>query len=95
MTGTTRSSAGLNERQRKALYRAWHRGMRETDLLLGSFADAEIGDLDERELAQFESLLDQPDAEILHWVTGSSKAPEKFDTALLRRVVDFYPETLD
>ena len=37
MTGTTRSSEGLDPRRRKLLFRSWHRGMREMDLILGSF----------------------------------------------------------
>ena len=40
MTGTTRSSAGLDERRRRLLYRSWHRGTREMDLIMGRFADA-------------------------------------------------------
>ena len=46
MTGTTRSSSDLDPRRRKALFRSWHRGTREMDLVLGRFADAEIGSLD-------------------------------------------------
>lgn len=86
MTGMTRSSAGLNSRQRKALYRAWHRGMRETDLILGAFADAEIAAMDDAELGLFETLLDQPDSEILAWVTGEASPPASLDTALLQRI---------
>ena len=35
----------LDARRRKLLFRSWHRGMRETDLILGQFADAEIAAL--------------------------------------------------
>jgi antitoxin CptB len=43
MTGTIRSSDGLDVRRRRILFRAWHRGMREMDLIMGRFADAVIG----------------------------------------------------
>ena len=43
MTGTARSSEGLDPRRRKLLFRAWHRGMREMDLIMGGFADARVG----------------------------------------------------
>jgi antitoxin CptB len=43
MTGTTRSSADLDPRRRRILVRAWRRGIREMDLVIGGFADAEIG----------------------------------------------------
>ena len=48
MTGTTRSSAGLDARRRRILYRSWHRGTREMDLLMGRFADALIGEMSEQ-----------------------------------------------
>ena len=58
MTGSTRSSEGLDVRRRKILFRAWHRGMRETDLILGRFADAAIADLSDADLGDFEQLLE-------------------------------------
>ena len=45
MSGSTRTSADLDVRRRRILFRAWHRGMREMDLIMGRFADAEIGTL--------------------------------------------------
>ena len=85
MTGTTRSSAGLDARRRRALFRAWHRGMREMDLVLGRFADEEIGSMNEEELCQFEELLEIPDTELFKWMTGA-KTPEAHDTPLLKRI---------
>ena len=58
MSGTTRSSADLDVRRRQILYRSWHRGMREMDLIMGRFADAEIGELSEEDLAEFERLIE-------------------------------------
>ena len=55
MTGTTRSSGGLDDRRKRLLFRCWHRGTREMDLILGRFADAEIADLSDDELAQLEA----------------------------------------
>jgi antitoxin CptB len=54
MTGTNVSSGGLDARRAKALFRSWHRGMREVDLILGGFADAEIASLTDAELGQYE-----------------------------------------
>ena len=49
MSGAQAKSLELDARQRRILFRSWHRGMREMDLLLGRFANAEIGNLcDER-----------------------------------------------
>ena len=89
MTGTTRSSEGLDARRRKLLFRAWHRGMREVDLIMGRFADAALAGFDEAELADFERLLDVPDREMLAWVTGEEPVPSHYDTALFRKLRDF------
>jgi antitoxin CptB len=90
MTGTTRSSEGLDPRRRKILFRAWHRGMRELDLIMGRFADAALADFNETELAEFERLLDVPDPDMFAWVVGEEPAPPEYDTALFRRLRDFH-----
>src|SRR6266480_7305450 len=89
MTGTSRSSDGLDARRRKLLFRAWHRGMREMDLIMGRFADATIEQLAADELADFELLLEVPDRELLAWITGEFDVPPNYDTALFRRLRDF------
>ena len=89
MTGTTRSSEGLDVRRRKLLFRAWHRGMREMDLIMGRFADAAIDELTQGELAAFEQLMEVPDRELLAWVTGEANAPTTYDTPLFRRLREF------
>ena len=90
MTGSARSSEGLDTRRRKLLFRAWHRGMREMDLIMGRFADAAVEHLTEAELAEFEQLIEMPDRELLAWVTGEADAPAAYDTPLLRRLREFH-----
>jgi antitoxin CptB len=90
MTGMTRSSDGLDVRQRKLLFRAWHRGMREVDLILGRFADAAIAQLTDGELAQLERLMEVPDRDLLAWVTGEWEVPADYDTPLYRKLRDFH-----
>ena len=89
MTGTARSSDGLDARRRRLLYRAWHRGMRETDLIMGRFADASIEQLTAAELADFEQLMDVPDRELLAWITGEANVPPDYDTPLFHRLREF------
>ena len=89
MTGTARSSEGLDTRRRRLLFRCWHRGMREMDLIMGRFADAAVEQLTSDELAEFEHLMEAPDRELLAWITGEAEVPPEFDTALFRRLRDF------
>jgi len=90
MSGTTRSSEGLDERRRRLLFRAWHRGIREVDLIMGGFADAHIADLGEDEVDDFERLMDVQEHELLGWVTGQIQIPADSDSALFRRICVFH-----
>lgn len=95
MTGTNRTSHGLDPRRRRALYRAWHRGLKEMDLILGRFTDAEIGTMSGPEFDDFERLLEMPDVDLYDWVTGRNEVPPEFDTVIFRRLRAFrsLPET--
>jgi antitoxin CptB len=90
MTGSTRSSDGLDVRRRKILFRAWHRGMRETDLILGRFADAAIVDLSDADLGDFEQLLEVQDRDVLAWLLGETDVPPEFDTPFFGKLCAFH-----
>ena len=87
MTGTTRTGEGLDPRRRKLLFRSWHRGMREMDLILGNFADAEIEAMSEADLDQYERLLEINDTELLPWITGQTPLPAGVDLPIFDRVL--------
>ena len=93
MTGTTRTSADLDPRRKKILFRSWHRGIREMDLIMGGFADAHIGTLSEEELDVFEALIEVPDRDLFRWISGEAEVPENYDTPLYRRLKDFHTHT--
>jgi antitoxin CptB len=88
-TGTNLSSEGLDPRRRRLLFRCWHRGIREMDLVLGGFADAHLASLTEAELDEIEGWLEVPDQQIFAWVNGMEVTPQEFDTTLFRRLRDF------
>jgi antitoxin CptB len=79
----------LDARRRRLSFRAWHRGMREMDLIFGRFADRFVADLNDTELAEFERLIDVPDRELLGWITGEFDIPAEHDGPLLRRLREF------
>ena len=85
-----RTSDDLDIRRRKALFRAWHRGILEMDLVLGRFADAAIGGLGDDELGDFERLMEVPDRDLFGWLTGEADTPANYDTAVFRRIRDFH-----
>ena len=90
MSASPRSSADLDPRRRKILFRAWHRGMREMDLIMGRFADAAISDFSDAELDEFERLIEVLDRDLLSWVTGEAPVPANYDTDLFRKLKAFH-----
>jgi antitoxin CptB len=76
----------LDPRRKRVLFRAWHRGMKEMDLIFGRFADREIATLSEDELRAFEALMEEPDDEVYLWVIGRTPVPATFETPLLGRI---------
>ncbi|WP_442756251.1 succinate dehydrogenase assembly factor 2 [Methylocystis sp. JAN1] len=77
-------------RRRRIKIRAWRRGMRELDILVGGFVDARVDALSDAELDEMEALLDLPDAELLSWLAGGAPPPPERDTALLRAIIAFH-----
>jgi antitoxin CptB len=90
MTGSIRSSDGLDPRRRQLLFRSWHRGTREADLIMGRFADAHIEAFSDADIEQYEHLLDALEADLLSWMTGAMAVPAEHDTAMFRRVREFH-----
>ncbi len=75
-------------RRKRLRFRCWHRGSRESDLLLGRFADRYLDELDSLALVQLEALLAEEDPDIWDWALGRKPVPADHDTpvmALLRR----------
>jgi antitoxin CptB len=76
-------------RLKRLRFRAWRRGFREADLILGPFADSHGQSLTEPQVEAFEALLDQPDHDVYGWIVGSEPAPAPFETALLALIRAF------
>ena len=69
----------LEFRQRRLAFRAWHRGTREADLMIGGFADRHAASWGPGEIAWFEALLDEQDVDIMAWAIGKAVPPERFE----------------
>jgi antitoxin CptB len=89
VTGTTRSSEGLDFRRRRLLFRSWHRGTREMDLIMGRFADAMISELTEAEIDELERLSEQPEPDLYAWITGDRPVPPEHDTGVFQKLRSF------
>lgn len=65
-------------RLKRLRFRAWHRGTREADYMMGCFFDRFHTDWDEADIAWFEALLDRDDADVLDWVLGKAEVPAEY-----------------
>lgn len=71
-------------RLKRLRFRAWHRGTREADLLIGGFFDAHGADWSDEELAWFEALLEEQDVDIMAWAIGSQTCPSRWDGEMMQ-----------
>jgi antitoxin CptB len=73
-------------RLKRLRFRAWHRGTKEADLMMGGYADHHGASWDEAELAWFEALLEEQDVDIMAWAMGTADAPARWQGPMLDRL---------
>ncbi|UTW56601.1 succinate dehydrogenase assembly factor 2 [Kordiimonas sp. SCSIO 12610] len=76
----------LPDRKRRLVFRAWHRGIKELDLIFGNFIEANIDDFNDQDCHWFESIFEEQDHEILEWITKGENVPAKFQGDMMNRL---------
>ena len=76
-------------RRRRLRYRAWHRGTRELDLMLGPFVDAYADEMGGAELDRLERLLVEAETDLQNWFLGQAEPPPSADRELIDRIIAF------
>lgn len=71
-------TSDLPTRFARAKFRAWHRGTREADYMIGGYFDRYHNDWNDEDLRWFETLLDEDDVEIMAWALQTEPVPERF-----------------
>lgn len=80
----------LELRKKRIRYRSWHRGCKETDILLGHFCDQYVEAMDDETLTHFEAVLDEEDANLFRWLTGEQPIPARLSAnPILTRLLSF------
>ena len=77
-------------RVKRLRFRAWRRGFREADLILGPFADRQAATMSEAEIVQFERLLEESDSDVYAWIVGQEVAPVAFQGEVLEMIRAFH-----
>ena len=80
----------LDIRRKRLFFRSWHRGTRESDLILGRFAELHLALFDAGQLDRYEALLECADADLFDWLSGRAPAPPAQDHDVMRLLRDFH-----
>lgn len=86
---TEQNQTPLDNRRRRALFRSQHRGMKETDVLLGRYAEAHLAAMSDDVLDRFEVLLEENDNDLLAWIMGREPIPDDADGDLIHLIKSF------
>lgn len=80
-------------RLRRLKFRAWHRGTKEADLMVGGFFDAHAASFTEEQADLFEALLEEEDVDIMAWAIGVAPCPARYESAMMdaMRKLDYVP----
>jgi antitoxin CptB len=76
-------------RRKRILFRCWHWGTQEGDLILGRFAEAYLADFDLAQLERFEALLDCTDPDLYDWIVVGIAPPEEYNHDVMRLLRSF------
>ena len=79
----------IEKLRKRLIYKATHRGMKETDKILGTFAKFKLEDLSEDLLHQFDNFLDLPDADILNWLLYKENVPDEYNNQIFHLLIEF------
>lgn len=86
--------AELTTRLNRIRFRAWRRGFREADMILGPFSEQVAPQLGEADLALFEALLDQDDHALYGWIKDAASTPPEWEGPLMDRIRRFVAESV-
>lgn len=67
------NTENIENRRKRLIFRSWHRGTREMDLIMGSFAQSHVPGMDADALTQYEALLNVPDPDLYEWYSGQKE----------------------
>ena len=90
MTGLSRTTANLEPRRKRILFRAWHRGTREMDLLMGRYAESVIEELNEAQMDDLEALIEAQDRDLFSWIAQGEAVPARYDTPVFQALKAFH-----
>lgn len=81
----------LENTKKKLIFRSWHRGTKEMDLLMGSFAKGYVPDFSAEEVSQYEDLLGLSDPDLYNWYTKREEIPSNLNNSVMQKFLAHKP----
>lgn len=76
----------LEKKRKQLIFRSMHRGTKEMDLLLGTFAQKNIPSFSDEELAEYDALLQLSDPDLYNWITGKEETPANLNGGVMDKL---------
>lgn len=77
----------IENKRKQLIFRSWHRGTREMDLIMGSFAEKHVPGMDWEELKLYEEVLHTPDPDVYDWITGQKPVPANVINPVIEKLL--------
>jgi antitoxin CptB len=78
----------IEKKRKRLIYRSWHRGTREMDLIMGRFADHYAADFNSEELDQFEAILGIGDPDLYNFIIGKEEVPSNLLNSVMKKLIN-------
>jgi antitoxin CptB len=75
-----------NDRLKRLRFRAWHRGTKEADLMIGGFFDRYGHEWSDEDMAWYETFLEEQDVDIMAWAIGTRPVPARFEGEMMLKL---------
>ena len=85
----TSPGESLETARKRLLFRSWHRGTREMDLLLGHFAERNLPTFSRRQVELYAALLEYSDSDLYGWIAGREPPPAALGHDVMKLLINF------
>lgn len=79
----------LEKKRKQLLFRSWHRGTREMDLIMGSFADSNLSVFSGDELNTYDEILQMSDPDLYNWISGREPVPANITSSVMEKLIQY------
>ena len=78
----------IENKRKRLIFRSEHRGTKEMDIVMGSFARKNVPDFSEEELSLFDMILQENDPDLYNWLTRKEQVPSEKMNVVFEKLLD-------